>query len=226
MITEWNLMHSLRIILRLLNICTVLVVGLLIGSALTACGSAQQTAVSRSAGLMPSGTGDLSMVGPHGYVENDDDDDDKGRSHDPDDGRLWTLGRPATKSERGAIQSLAQRFFDDARTGETARACELIVPQFARSTKLAAAVPPAYLPAPGSLVFHHQDCMQVEAQLFQLDHERLVAESPTVKAISIRVAGDRALVLLGFRTTSERELNVQHSGGTWKIDGLLDGEVP
>jgi hypothetical protein len=62
--------------------------------------------------------------------------------------------------------------------------------------------------------------------LFQLDHQRLVAEAAMVDVIDIRVVTHGAIAILAFRTTRERELRLGREGGVWKIDGLLDDELP
>jgi hypothetical protein len=171
-------------------------------------------------------TVNLRTHGRAGYFADDDDADEDKRHTDPDDRALFHRGRAATAAETRAITDVVKKYIAVAAAEESAKACALVIGRLARGTGLGDAVPREYAAAPGSSVFRDKNCAEVEALLFQLDHRRLLAESAMVDVIGIRIAAHGALAILGFRATPERELRLQRERGKWKIDGLLDDELP
>jgi hypothetical protein len=62
--------------------------------------------------------------------------------------------------------------------------------------------------------------------LFDEDHRHLAADSATLHVIMVRVSGGHGLALLGFGTTPERQMSMERERGGWKIDAVLDKQLP
>ena len=160
-----------------------------------------------------------------GYVRGDGD---VGGDDGPngDDHGVREYGREGTAAERRAVTAVVKRYYAAAAARDAVEVCALIYSKIADSSNFNAVVPEEYRAAPGSSIFRGKRCAQVEALLLEPDHQQLVAESATVQVTSVRVAGAHGLALLGFRSIAERMIPMQREGSTWKIDALLDSEVP
>jgi hypothetical protein len=209
----------------LLALPAIALVGLCVG----ACGGGgsaphRSSNVAATAGPRPA---DASGVKPaHGYMRDDEDasTDDEGSRSDDLGNRGY--GREATPAERRALTVVVSRYYAAASAGDGAAACAQIYSKLANSSNLEQALPEDQRAAPGSAVFRGKDCAQVESLLFEVDHQQLVGQAATLQVIRARVEGASGLVLLGFRSTGEREIPLQREGGVWKIDAPLDQSPP
>ncbi|HEY5194643.1 MAG TPA: hypothetical protein VIJ39_12325 [Solirubrobacteraceae bacterium] len=194
-------------------LCALPAIGLLVFS-VTACGGARTASGSRA-----------SAAGS--YFEGDDDVDDRGEPRpDPDENSIRYYGHAASANEVRAATALAKRYFAAAAMGNAGAACSLIYTSFTTGSRIARAIPPVYAPAPGSNVFSGKSCTQVASVLFQLDHQRLVEEAPTVQVTSLRFSGSEGLALLGFRSIPERWMPMEREWGAWRIGAFVDSELP
>jgi hypothetical protein len=69
-------------------------------------------------------------------------------------------------------------------------------------------------------------CAAVLTLLFKHDHPQLVAELPKLEVARVRLIEHHGIVILHFGTLPERQIPVAREGHTWKLQGLLDSEVP
>jgi hypothetical protein len=71
-----------------------------------------------------------------------------------------------------------------------------------------------------------KSCAVVLSKLFKQHHKLLGGESATLKVMTVRVEGDKALTVLSFANLPEvRQMTERREGSGWKIVTLLDGIV-
>lgn len=197
----------------------------------TACGGDSSSAASRgSSSAVASGRGAVTEASrptsSGGYVRGDDDEDDDTYDY-WDDHLIRDYGHVASAVVRRAVTSVVMRYFATANAENGTTACSLMYSRLAKATNFAKAVPQDYEPYPGSSFSRDKHCSQFMSQLFKEVHEQLsVADIPTLEVTAVRVNGSHGLALLAFKTTPERWIAVRREHGAWKIDGLLDSEIP
>jgi hypothetical protein len=135
-------------------------------------------------------------------------------------------GHAASTVDRREIAELIKRYYTAAAAEDGALACKLIYNRLRSGANLVKAIPVAFAAAEGSSVFRGKSCAEVTTLLFEVDHARIVAGLATLQVVSVRLDGNHGLALLGFSATPERLIAVQRERGIWKIDALLDTEVP
>jgi hypothetical protein len=168
-----------------------------------------------------------SSATPTGGYVHDDDDADTGPNHeDTDDYRIRGYGHAPSAADERAVTGLVKRYYAAAAAGDGAVGCSLLLIRLAKDSNLGEAAEKAYPPAPDVPPLHGKSCAQIMSLLFKEDHEQLAADSTTLQVTSVRVNGLHGLALLGFRTTPERQIRVERDGGAWKLDALLDRELP
>jgi len=165
---------------------------------------------------------------PGHFVEDDNDpirDDPKVKGND--DWRMREFGRPASVVDEHTIIALVQHYYAAAASVEGARACSLIYSVLARTPTVAAVIPPDYLTKPPlPRVLRGEDCAHAAAAIFTKEHRLLVMKNATLQITDVRVKRNHAVAILGFRTTPQRWMPITREGNTWKIDSLLDHELP
>lgn len=160
-----------------------------------------------------------------GHIRGDDDIDGDARSQN-DDVTSRSYGHAASDAVRSDVAALVKSYFVDAARKDGAKACALLSRRLAEKRDLAAEVPEYYLPEPGvPLTVHGKGCVQFMTRLFRQYHPRLSTDAASVIVVGMRVRAEHGLVLLAFRTTPERQIQVAYEGGVWKIDALLDSEI-
>jgi hypothetical protein len=164
---------------------------------------------------------------PTGAYLRGDDDVDADNYSNSDDYRMRDYGHAANAVDRRAITALVERYYSKAVAEDGAAACSLIYSSLAKDPSLTKTVPEDYSsrePHPHGLP--GQSCVRATSLLFSQHHEALTADFATLQVTGVRVNRVHGLALLGFRTTSERWIPVERDGGAWKIDSLLDRELP
>jgi hypothetical protein len=182
-------------------------------------GSASQVSSSASSGA-PAVTSSI-----RGHVRGDDDADGDGYNYE-DDHSVRDYGHAASAADVQAVTAAVKRYYAAAVAGDGATACSLVYSGLAKRSNFSEVVPGAYATASNSSVFRGKTCAQVASLLFELNHQRLTEDVATLEVTGVRVSGAHGLALLAFRRTPERQIAVEHEGGAWKIDGLLDEELP
>jgi hypothetical protein len=145
---------------------------------------------------------------------------------DQDDQNVRDYGKEASARETRAVAALVKRYYRAGLSGDAVGACKLIYSQVAKRSDFSDLAPEAYAAVSGSSVFRHKTCVEVESVLFELDHRTLAAGAPTVIVTGLRVKGPHGIALLAFKGIPERMIGVERKAGRWRIDALLDSEIP
>jgi hypothetical protein len=203
----------------------------LLGVGVTACGGAGNgTASSSRPSSNAAATGGAATTtasgttSTQGHLIGDGDGDEDTYSR-YDDQRIRGYGHEANTTDRRAVTALVKRYYATAAAGDGATACPLIYSRLAKGSNLAEAAE-GYAPPPGAPPLRGKSCAYIMPLLFKQNHQQLIADVTTLDVTDVRVEGHHGLALLAFRTTPEREISVEREGGAWKIDSLLDEELP
>jgi hypothetical protein len=153
--------------------------------------------------------------------DRDNDSDNMSDSYyDIDDNTVRKYGHAADASDRRTVAALVKRYFAAAAREDGVTACSMIVPVFANS------VPETLGQAAGPLYSRGNTCAVVLSKLFYHFHRQLAAHAAELEVTGVRVDGAKGIAVLGFRTLPGRLLHVAREGTVWKIDALLDLELP
>jgi hypothetical protein len=157
------------------------------------------------------------------YVKADQDkDNDVGAPYDDtNNNSVLDYGHAASPSDDKAVTALVKRYYTAAAAGDGASACSMIIPSLAK------AVPEDYGRAPGPTYLRGgKSCPAVMSLLFKHSHQQLATYLATLKVVRVRLNGKNGLVVLSFGTLPERQISVDQHGSAWKIEALLDSELP
>ena len=191
----------------------------LLGVGASACGSG-----GRSSRTSATAAASKTVVVGDGHLVGDGDGDEQ-KSNDYDDiGRRY--GHAPSAVEKRAITDLIKRYYAVAAAGDGRKACAMIAPGLIRGQSLAeGAIPKEFIPVSGSSVFRHKGCAQIASLIFSIDRQLLAEEVPTLQALSVRIKGSQGLVVLGFRTSPERQMPVERVHGAWRVGAMLDLQI-
>lgn len=191
----------------------IVLLGLVVG----ACGSAG--APSGSASHVPSKIATSAAI-----IRGDSDGDD---DSDPyEDRRVREYGHAAGPVESREITAQVMRYYEAAAAGDGTAACAATSQALTKVSTLIKLVPDEYTPESGAPAAHGKTCAQFVSSLFALNHQLLAEMVGTLQVTGVRIDGRHALALLGFKTMPERQIAVRDEHGAWRIDGLLDSELP
>lgn len=208
----------------------VIVAAALAGSGVAGCsseraGSRERITTARDRGKAVTGLVAGAAAGDSYFVGDHDDDDFKHSELDSDDPQVRAYGHAARAGDKRQISAVVMRYLGAAGAGDGALACSLLTRRVAASD-LSAAVPYAYVPPPDPSKLHDKSCAEAASQIFDENHAELAAEIPTVRVTAVRVSGPHGLAILGFNALPEHWIAVAREGGAWKVDALLDSEIP
>jgi hypothetical protein len=202
----------------------------LLGSSVAACGgttkstvSASQTGSSAAATDSTSSTTASNTTSTPDYkkVDADKDNDVGAAEDDKSNNSVLDFAQPASASEKQAITTLVKRYYAAALAGDGAKACTLLY------STLAEAVPEDYGQSPpGQPYMRGTTCPAVVTLLFKHFHSQLAAEVPVLKVSRVRLDEHHGLAVLSFAKLPERQISVAREGHIWKIEALLDSELP
>jgi hypothetical protein len=140
-----------------------------------------------------------------------DDDND----HNDDDNHVLYYGHEPDAADKQALTALITSYYAASAANDGAKACAMLMPFIAES------VAEDYGHAPN---LRGKSCPVVMTKLFKLHHKVLAGESSTLKFVSLRVEGGKALSVLSFSTLPEvRQIAARRNGSSWRILQLLDG---
>jgi hypothetical protein len=205
-------------LLALVVSCAMLVAG---------CGSSHKPGESRTTGRssQPGTARSTAAAASTAAVDADRDNDGGEPDEDPRD-LLRHLGRPAPAPVRTAVTALLKRYYAAMLAGDTAKTCAMLYSPLAEAAGEDYGVPgggPRYL-------LGAQSCRQIMARLSAHFHLQLSAEVPKLKVghVLLRKGQSRqATAVLDFGPSlPERSVGVIEERRAWKLDGLLDGELP
>jgi hypothetical protein len=146
-------------------------------------------------------------------ADGDDDDLEMHRGYrDRDDREVLSYGHPASPRERRLIEGLVRRYYEAGAVADGATACSMMPAPFVK------AVPEDYGSSAEPAYMHGTTCAVVATLFFKHFHNMVAAP---FRITSVRLDGDKALVLMGSRAWVAGFLPLQREGGEWKIIGLL-----
>jgi hypothetical protein len=149
-----------------------------------------------------------------------DSDNNSGSYYDKDDKSVRGFGHAANARDRLAIASVVRQYFAAGAARDGASACSMLVSSLARAV-------PEDLGRSSALPYAHGDtCARVMSKLFRENHHQLSLFASRLKVAGVRVSGDRGLAVLGFRGLPGRQMGVSRESHRWKIEVLLDRELP
>jgi hypothetical protein len=153
-----------------------------------------------------------------------DADGEPGRPYDRDDAGVLGLGRPAAARDTREVQALVASYFAAVAAQDGRAACSLML------ANVAAHIPEILGPnVPRPPFVHGGNCPQIAASVFAFYGRQLRAEAASVRVSAVRVDGASALVLLAFGDRSGlplRLIALAREGSGWRVDGMLDNELP
>ncbi len=201
-----------------------------LGGYVAACGGsdkASHTGVSATASTVESGK--ISTVptdttpAPAETKADADHDNDLAAAEGDDRNNNGTLdyGHEADAAETRAITALIEHYYKAAYTENGARACSMLYSAFEEE------VPEDYGQSPpGPPYMSGTTCPAILTLLFKHFHPQLMLEYPKLVVARIRVSEHHAVSILRFGGLPERQIGVTRERHTWKVDQLLDSEVP
>jgi hypothetical protein len=229
----------------------ILLTGVLINTGIGACGSGDRRQHASSSYLSASATSDDSprralndahgeqrLLGDYdedeyipGHRDGDDDDNhgkidgdgdlDGGRDdrYDGDDG-IHNFGHAANKTELGAAEILIRSYYTKAIGGKSTQACSLVYRSLAESLPHdLGQTGPSYLRGVTT-------CSEFVTRLFRQNRRQLAVYARRLRVADMRVAGTIGLVVLSLGGLPRRKIEVIRENDTWKLDSLIDTELP
>jgi hypothetical protein len=197
----------------------------LLGVITTACGSAEKGTTSSSQGSSPTTATDSSTASsPQDYtkVDADKDNDVSAAPDDTKNNSVLDFGQPASVSDTQAVAAVVKRYYAAAKAGDGTTACSLLYSTFAE-----AIAEDEGKGSPGaSYLSSGTTCPQVLTLLFKHYQAQLAVEVPMLKVARVRLDQRHGLAILSFGKLPERQISVAREGRTWKIENLLDSELP
>ncbi|MGH2912055.1 MAG: hypothetical protein ACRDJ3_06220 [Solirubrobacteraceae bacterium] len=174
----------------------------LLALGVAACGSSNGASSASSAAATAAGSSKLDR-------DNDNDNND-------DDNHVLYYGHEAAPTDRQAIIALLTHYYAAAATNDGAKACPLLMSYLAE----AVVEEMGHIPK-----LRGKSCAVVMSKLFKPRHALLSGENASLKVLTVRVEGDRALTVLSFANLPEvRQMTERLDGNSgWKIVTLLDG---
>jgi hypothetical protein len=165
---------------------------------------------------------------PTAYSQSDNDadfdNDSKAMQNkgylDRDDRTFIVWGRPADSGDEHAIGTLVKHYYELAAAGNGTGACNLIYVLFAE------AIPEDYGQPPGPPALRGTTCAAVMTKLFSQEHQKLVADSASIRVTGVRIQGNQGRALVGFTTTPASYIQLHRERRAWRIIGTLAVPLP
>lgn len=148
-----------------------------------------------------------------------------GENYDLDDNTVRHYGRPAGKSDVGAITAVVESYYAAAARGHGAAACALTSHTLAETMpydyeqELGRTIPPGGVP----YLRGATSCVAVLSLLFSHLHSELTAP---VSVTAIRLTGSYGYALVDSTTLPASMIEVAREGDAWRIDELLGRPLP
>jgi hypothetical protein len=140
--------------------------------------------------------------------------------YDGDDGSVRHFGQSAATSDRLAITELVERYYTVAAAQDGATACSMILPS------LASSVPKDFGRPPSPSYLRGNTCETVMSKIFKQNIRQVSLYAKSLKVSSVRVDNDRGLAVLTFSKLPARQIHVVRQRSGWKLETLLDTELP
>jgi hypothetical protein len=165
--------------------------------------------------------GDADIDENENATDRDNDyDNSSGSYYDQDDNGVRYAGHAASAAQARAVASVVRRFYQVAAAEDGAAGCSTLMSRDAHT--IAEDL--------GRSASHHElrgnTCPVVMSKLFKQNHQQLSAYAARLRVTGVRLEGERGIAVLGFGSLPGREIEVVREGGAWKINVLLDSELP
>ena len=152
-------------------------------------------------------------------------DDDRGYDRpsksEEDDNASLHFGRPADAADAQTVTGVVHRYYRARAARDGATACSLIY------SVTAAAITENLGRPPGPPSLRGGTCPVVVSKLFKQHHTRMAADVAKLRVTAVRVGGDQAVALLKLgEGRPERFISLRRERRAWKLDRLLDAEIP
>jgi hypothetical protein len=198
----------------------------LVGFGLSACASTKTSASSTAAVTTDEITSSSKPVtvppAPAETKADADKDNDLGAAgEDTRNNGVLDYGHAASVSEQQAIAKLLKHYYAAATAENGAVACTMIYSTLAESV----AEDYGHTP-PGPIYSHGRTCPEVMTRMFAHFHPQLTLELPKLRVAHVRLVEHHGLAILSFGTLPERQISVAREGKTWKVETVLDSEIP
>jgi hypothetical protein len=202
------------------------IVALLTG-ALYACGATNKGAYSAShvsstvvdaLTVSPNATSDLNYA----RADRDRDNDIGAPNDDTNNDEILKFAHPAGASDKQSITALIKHYYAALAASDGVTACSMLFSTFAE------AVPEDFGQSPPgpSYLRGGKTCQAVIMLLHKHFQSQLAVELPLLKVTHVRLDRHHGLAVLSFGTMPERQLLVAREGHTWKLQVLIDSELP
>lgn len=208
----------------------VLLAMALLSVGVSACGSGKNTNSGSHATSGVAATGSTTATTASGAISTQDytkADGDKDNDNiaapydDTNNNEILDYARAASPADKQAVAALIKRYYTAAAAGDGAKACSMLY------VTLAEAVPEDYGKSPpGQPYMQGNTCPAVMTLLFKHLHNQLTVELPLLKVTRVRLDQHHGLAVLSFGKMPERQISVHRERHTWKIEALLDSELP
>lgn len=149
-----------------------------------------------------------------------DKDNDNSSYDDANNEETLNFGRAAEAPDKRAVTALVKRYYRAALARDGASACTMLY------STLAESAPEDYGEYGASYLKGAKSCPAVLDKTFEFFHRQIAAESASLQVARVRLKERHGIAVLRFRKLPEREIAVKQEGHGWRIDALLDGELP
>ncbi|HEY5194239.1 MAG TPA: hypothetical protein VIJ39_10265 [Solirubrobacteraceae bacterium] len=200
-----------------------------------ACGGGATTTVSRATSTPSRTIGDYDSddSGESGRFNDADNDDIKGPKdrdgdadnstgsyYDSDDDSIRDFGHAASAADQRAVTTLVKHYYTAAAADNGAAGCAVTYSTIAKLIREDQGH------APGPPYLRGNTCAVVMSKLFQHDQRQLKIYNALLRVTGVRLDHGHGFAVLGFDGLPGREIAVEREDGTWKIEALLDSELP
>lgn len=150
----------------------------------------------------------------HGNQDGDGDEDDTGAE-------IRLFGRRASLADTRSITVLMKEYYSAAARRDGARACKLLYSPIERSA------PTSYGKFGPRYLHGASTCGAVLSLVFQHEGDERHNDYSSLEVMGVRVSGVYGYALLRFRKTMlERQMPIERERGAWKVNSLIDSELP
>lgn len=156
-----------------------------------------------------------------GQKDRDGDSDNSSNTYyDKDDRTVRGFGHAASAADRRAIAALVKRYYMAAAAADGTTACSTI------ESSIAKAVPEALGTSAGPSYARGDTCAVVMSKIFRASHRQLAAYAARIQVARVRLDRGSGLAVLSFGTLPARQIPVIREGSAWKLEAVLDSELP
>ncbi|HEU0249439.1 MAG TPA: hypothetical protein VFR48_01820 [Solirubrobacteraceae bacterium] len=173
-------------------------------------------------GKSSSSSAAAALIREYTRIDSDRDNDVGAPQDDTSTAAELSPGQPPPSGEARAIATLLHRYYTAALADNGTAACSMIASSLAESMAEdygRGSDGPSYL-STGTT------CQSVMTLLFEHLHPVLALEAPRLEVAQLRLVRHHGIAILRFGTALERQLPVRREGGQWRVQALLDSDLP